>query len=297
LRCEKGGASLRLAGRKVLSEIPKGFRTQKEENRNTTMRLVKIVAATAIALAAATGLASAKDWKQVRIGTEGAYPPFNSVDPSGELVGFDIEIAKALCEKMKVSCSYVAQDWDGIIPALLAGKYDAIVASMSITEERKKKVLFTNKYYDTPASFIGPKDSKLTDWSPEGLKGKVIGTQSSTTHANYLEEVYKPAGAEVKLYATQDEANADLAAGRLDAVEADKVVLSEWLKKPDGACCEFKLDVDKEKTRKIFGNGVGIAVRPDDTDLANLFNKAIAEIVADGTYKKINDKYFPFSIY
>jgi polar amino acid transport system substrate-binding protein len=261
------------------------------------MRLVKLVAFTAIALAAATGFASAKEWKEVRIGTEGAYPPFNSIDSSGQLVGFDIDIAKALCDQMKVSCSFVAQDWDGIIPALLAGKYDAIVASMSMTEERKKKVLFTNKYYDTPATVIGPKDSKITDWTPKGLSGKVIGTQSSTTHANYLEEVYKPAGAEVKLYATQDEANADLAAGRLDAVEADKVVLSEWLKKPDGACCEIKLDVDKEAYRKIFGQGIGIAVRPDDKDLAEMFNKAIAEIVADGTYKKINDKYFPFSIY
>ena len=261
------------------------------------MRLVKIFAATAIAFAAVTSMASAKDWKEVRIGTEGAYPPFNGLDASGKLVGFDIDIGKALCDKMKVTCTFVAQDWDGIIPALLAGKYDAIVASMSITEERKKKVAFTNKYYDTPASFIAPKDSKITDWSPAGLKGKVLGTQSSTTHANFLEEVYGSAGAEVKLYATQDEANADLAAGRLDAVEADKIVLTEWLKKPDASCCELKFDVDKESTRKIFGDGVGIAVRPDDKDLVELFNKAIAEIVADGTYKTINDKYFPFSIY
>jgi polar amino acid transport system substrate-binding protein len=262
-----------------------------------TMRFIKLVAATAIALAAAGGIASAKEWKEVRIGTEGAYPPFNAIDPSGQLVGFDVDIAKALCDKAKVTCTFVAQDWDGIIPALLAGKYDAIVASMSVTEERKKKVAFTNKYYDTPASFIAPKDTKITDFSPAGLKGKVLGTQSSTTHANFLEEVYGAAGAEVKLYATQDEANADLAAGRLDAVEADKIVLSEWLKKPDASCCEMKYDVDKEKFRNYFGQGVGIAVRPEDKELVELFNKAIAEIVADGTYKTINDKYFPFSIY
>jgi polar amino acid transport system substrate-binding protein len=219
------------------------------------------------------------------------------VDASGELVGFDVDIAKALCEKMKVTCTFVAQDWAGIIPALQAGKYDAIVASMSITEERKKQVAFTNKYYNTPPSFIGPKDSKITDWSPEGLKGKVLGTQGSTIHANFLEEVYKPAGAEIKLYPTQDDANADLAAGRLDGVEADKVVLSEWLKKPEGACCEIKVDVDNHKYEKIFGEGVGVAIRQDDKDLVEMFNKAISEIVADGTYKKINDKYFPFSIY
>jgi polar amino acid transport system substrate-binding protein len=261
------------------------------------MRLAKIIAATAIALAATTGMVAAKDWKEIRIGTEGAYPPFNSIDPSGQLVGFDVDIGKALCDKMQAKCTFVAQDWDGIIPALLAGKYDAIVASMSITEERKKKVAFTNKYYDTPASFIAPKDTKITDFSPAGLKGKVLGTQSSTTHANFLEEVYGAAGAEVKLYATQDEANADLAAGRLDAVEADKIVLSEWLKKPDGACCELKLDVQKEPYRNYFGYGVGIATRPEDKDLVEQLNKAIAEVVADGTYKTINDKYFPFSIY
>lgn len=261
------------------------------------MRLVKIIAAAALSLVAATGIASAKEWKEVRIGTEGAYPPFNSLDPAGELVGFDIDIAKALCDKMKVKCTFVAQDWDGIIPALLAGKYDAIVASMSITEERKKSVLFTNKYYNTPAIFAAPKDSKVTDWTAEGLKGKVIGAQSSTIHANFLEEVIKPGGAQIKLYPTQDEANADLAAGRLDAVVADKVVLSEWLKKPEGACCESKIDVDSKKYEKIFGAGVGIAVRPEDKDLVEMLNKAIDEIRADGTYKKINEKYFPFSIY
>jgi lysine-arginine-ornithine-binding protein len=260
------------------------------------MRLVKIIAA-GLMLAAGAGFASAKDWKQVRIGTEGAYPPFNGLDASGQLVGFDIDIAKALCEKMKVECTFVAQDWDGIIPALLAGKYDAIVASMSVTEERKKKIAFTNKYYDTPAAFIAPKDSKITAWTAEGLKGKVVGTQSSTTHANFLEEVIKPGGAEVKLYPTQDEANADLAAGRLDAVVADRVALTDWLKKPEAACCEWKTDVDKSKYGKYFGDGEGIAIRKEDADLVAMFNKAIAQIVADGTYKTINDKYFPFSIY
>jgi polar amino acid transport system substrate-binding protein len=261
------------------------------------MRLINLIAAGAIALASAGAPAFAKEWKEVRIGTEGAYPPFNSIDASGELVGFDVDIAKALCEKMKVTCTFTAQDWDGIIPALLAGKYDAIVASMTITEERKEKVAFSNRYYRTPPAFIAAKDTAIADFSPEGLKGKVIGTQSSTTHASFLEEVYKPAGAEVKLYATQDEANADLAAGRLDAVEADKTVLGDWLKKPDGACCEFKADVDAKTYVKYFGEGIGIATRKEDQDLVDMFNKALAEIVADGTYKKINEKYFPFSIY
>jgi len=256
-------------------------------------------AAAAVLVAATMGAslsgASAKEWKTVRIGTEGAYPPFNYVE-NNELKGFDIDIGKALCEKMKVTCTFVAQDWDGIIPALLAGKYDAIVASMSITEERKKQINFSKKYYNTPASFVAPKDTKITDTSPASLKGKTLGAQGSTIHSNYLEDVYAKAGAEVKLYGKQDEANLDLANGRLDAVLADKVVLLEWLEKTDeGKCCKF---VGAEyKDPKYFGEGVGVGIRKEDTDLVAMFNKAIDEIVADGTYKKINDKYFPFSVY
>ena len=251
-----------------------------------------IVAAIAVALSA--GSVAAKEWKQVRIGTEGAYPPFNFTDSNGELKGFDVDIAKALCEKMKVECIFVAQDWDGIIPALLAGKYDAIVASMSITEERKQKVDFTAKYYDTPARFIATKGKGVSDTSPDGLKGKTLGAQSSTTHATYLEDKYKDST--IKLYATQDEANLDLAAGRLDAILADSIVLLEWLEKTDdGKCCEFVgSDI---KDAKYFGDGAGIAVRKEDNDLRDMLNKAIEEIRADGTYEKINAQYFPFSIY
>ena len=252
------------------------------------MKIAKLFAAAAVlALTAATAQA-----ETVRIGTEGAYPPFNSVDSSGQLVGFDIDIAKALCEKMKVECTFVAQDWDGIIPALLAKKFDAIVASMSITDERKEKVAFTAPYYQTPGSFIAPKDTKITDISPAALKGKTIGTQSSTTAAVYLEEKYKDS--EIKLYPTQDEANADLAAGRLDGILADKFVLYEWLEKSsDGKCCTFV----GPDLKDVNPQGTGIAVRKEDNALREKINAAIKEIVADGTYKKINAKYFPFDIY
>lgn len=254
------------------------------------MKIAKLLAAVAV-LALATGAAQAQT-KTVRIGTEGAYPPFNSVDSSGQLVGFDIEISKALCEKMKVECTFVAQDWDGIIPALLSKKFDAIVASMSITDERKEKVAFTVPYYQTPGNFIAPKDTKLTDISPTALKGKTIGAQSATTGAVYLEETYKDS--EIKLYPTQDEANADLAAGRLDAILADKFVLYEWLEKSsDGKCCKF-IGPD---LKDVNPQGTGIAVRKEDNELREALNKAIQDIVADGTYKKINAKYFPFDIY
>ncbi|MEL6299143.1 MAG: ABC transporter substrate-binding protein [Pseudomonadota bacterium] len=254
-------------------------------------RILQLGAALTMTAAIATG-AAAKEWKEVRIGTEGAYAPFNFYDSNKELQGFDVDIAKALCAKMQVKCTFVAQDWDGIIPALLANKYDAIIASMSITEERKKKVDFTDKYYQTPARFIAKKGAGL-DTSPAGLKGKTIGAQSSTTHATYLEDNYK--GASVKLYATQDEANADLASGRLDAVLADSVVLLDWLKSDAGSCCEQTGEAIVDP--KWFGEGAGIALRQGDDELRDMFNKAIAEIRADGTYEKINAKYFPFSIY
>lgn len=260
------------------------------------MRFATKIAAAAILAAVAALPAAAKEWKTIRIGTEGAYPPFNFLDSNKELQGFDIDIAKALCDKMKAKCEFVAQDWDGIIPALKAKKYDAIVASMSITEERKKQVDFTDKYYFTPARFVTKKTGGFADVKPDALKGKTIGAQSSTIHANYLEDLYKPKGVTVKLYGTQDEANADLLAGRLDGILADSTVLYEWLEKGGGgACCQF-VGPDIKDT-KYFGEGAGIAVRKEDKDLKAQFNKAIAEILKDGTYEKINKKYFPFSIY
>ncbi len=257
------------------------------------MKILKTLAAAAVAVAMLSGAAMA-EMKKVRIGTEGAYPPFNFTDSDGKLKGFDVDIAMALCEKMKAECEIVAQDWDGIIPALLAKKYDAIIASMSITEERMKKVDFTDKYYQTPAKFVMKKGAGHSDTSPAGMKGKVIGAQSSTTHSSFLEDNYKDS--EIKLYGTQDEANADLVAGRLDAILADSVVMWEWVTKTDdGKCCEQleKGYIDE----KWFGKGAGIAVRKGEEELRDALSKAIIDIVADGTYKKINDQYFPFSVY
>jgi polar amino acid transport system substrate-binding protein len=230
----------------------------------------------------------------IRIGTEGAYPPFNFTDSdSGELKGFDIDIAKALCAEMNAECTFVAQDWDGIIPALLANKYDAIVASMSITDERKEKVDFSDKYYSTPPALIAPKNTDLTETTPAALTGKTIGAQSSTTHATFLEDTY--AGSTIRLYPTQDEANADLAAGRLDAVAADSVVLGEYLKTDAGS--GSKLVGMMENDPKYFGDGAGIAIRKGDDELRERFNKAIAAIRANGTYEKVQAKYFDFDVY
>ncbi|TIQ35107.1 MAG: transporter substrate-binding domain-containing protein [Mesorhizobium sp.] len=255
------------------------------------MRISRWIISAAAAAMLALGAGSAGAAEKIKIGTEGAYPPFNTITPDGKVEGFDIDIANALCAQMKVECEIVTQDWDGIIPALQAKKFDAIIASMSITEERKKQVAFTHKYYTTPLSLVALKDSDIASTEPAALAGKTVGAQASTTQANYAQDVYAKAGAEAKLYPTQEEAVTDLLNGRLDAVISDKFVLVDWMKKASDGCCKLVGDVKGTETE------AGIAVRLEDTALRDRLNAAIDAIVADGTYKKIQAKYFDFDIY
>ncbi|MET2826780.1 ABC transporter substrate-binding protein [Mesorhizobium sp. PAMC28654] len=257
------------------------------------MRIALRIALAASAALLTLGVAQAQE-KTLRIGTEGAYPPFNNLTADGQLVGFDIDIAKALCDEMKVKCTFVAQDWDGIIPALQAGKFDAIVASMSITPERKEKVDFSNKYYNTPSAIAVPKDSTLKGVTKADLAGKTVGVATTTTHFNYASKTFTDST--VKGYPSSPEEQADLANGRLDAIEDDIVVLSQWLATPDGACCKI-LGTPSPQPVEIFGPGAGIAVRKGETDLVNKLNAAIDAIRANGKYKEINDKYFTFDVF
>ena len=183
------------------------------------VRRTLTAAAAALVMTVALGGAQAKDWTKIRFATEGAYEPFNFVTPDGKLAGFDVDIGYALCNQMKAECTMVQQDWDGMIPALKARKFDAIIASMSITEERKKQVDFTGKYYQTPARFVAKKDSGL-QITKEGLKGKKVGVQRATIHDKFLTDNFGDV-VEVVRYGTQDEANTDLINGRLDAILAD----------------------------------------------------------------------------
>jgi lysine-arginine-ornithine-binding protein len=250
-----------------------------------------LIAAAALAVLA-TG-AQAQDKQKVKIGTEGAYPPFNSIDTEGKLVGFDIDIANALCEAANFECEFVIQDWDGIIPGLIAKKYDAIVASMSITDQRKEVVDFTDKYYNTPAKFVAAKGAEL-DISPEGLAGKAVGVQRATIHENFLRGEFPEV--EVRAYATQDEANADLVSGRLDLVMADSVALLEgFLNTEEGQ--DFEFVGPDYSDPKYHGEGAGIAIRKGEDDLRATFNEAIDKIRADGTYEAIAEKYFDFDVY
>lgn len=257
------------------------------------MQRRSLALALALTLAAGTAAAQAPDWKKIRIGVEGAYPPFSEVGTDGKLKGFDIDIAMALCAEMKAECTLVQQEWDGIIPALQSRKFDAIVASMAITEERLKVVSFTNKYYNTPSRLVAKAGTTLQP-TAEGLKGKRIGVQRSTIQDRFVTATFT--GSEIVRYAKADEVYLDLAAGRVDVVFSDTLAVDGgFLKKPQGKGFAFFGPAFDDP--KFFGTGSGIAVRKADAALQQKFNAAIAAIRANGVYKKLNDKYFDFDVY
>jgi arginine/ornithine transport system substrate-binding protein len=253
-------------------------------------RLVLLAALLALA---ATAHAQAPDWKKIRIGVEGAYPPFSEVGPDGKLKGFDIDMAYALCAEMKAECTLVQQEWDGMIPALNARKFDAILASMAATDERRKSVNFSDKYYNTPARLVAKAGAGLQA-TAESLKGRKIGVQRSTIHDRFVTDTFKQS--EIVRYAKADEVYLDLAAGRIDIVMGDSVAIDGgFLKKPQGkGFAFFGPDYNDEK---YFGSGSSIALRKADEALAQKFNAAIKSLRASGGYKKIQDRYFDFDVY
>jgi len=253
---------------------------------------MKRILATALAIGLGLALAApvvAQD--KIRIGTEAAYKPFAWVLPSGELTGFDIDIANALCTQMGAECEIVNQAFDGLIPALNAKKIDAIIASMTITDDRLKAIDFAGPYYTVPAMFIAPKDSGV-EISADGLDGKYVGVQRGTTMANYIKAKFP--GARIQLYDTSDAANLDLASGRVDVVFADSAVLNEYLQTPDGA--NFAMVGDPVEDPEILGTGAGIGIRKGDDALKQKFDAALKAVIATGEYKTINEKYIPVNI-
>ncbi|MFP1643285.1 ABC transporter substrate-binding protein [Pontitalea aquivivens] len=243
-------------------------------------------------LAGLIGTAAAAE--PLRLGTEGAYPPFNYIESDGTIAGFDVEIGQELCKRIGAECEVVAQDWDGIIPGLLARKYDFIIASMFITEDRKQQVDFTDPYYMAAMTHVVPKDAGITEFTNESLAGKVIGAQSGTTQADYITATYPDA--DIRLYPTQDEVNLDMVSGRIDLQVGDMLPMLDWTTKSgDGACCELAGEPITDPA--FVGEGVGIALRQEDDDLRERLNKALQDIRADGTYKAINDKYFAIDVY
>lgn len=221
------------------------------------------------------------------------YPPFVEMDAAGNWKGWEVEFAQAICKEAKLDCSVVTITWEGIIPALTSKKIDLIIGSMSITPERMKTIDFSDKYYNTPTGVIGRKDDKFTA-TPEGLAGKIIGVQVSTVHEAYASKHFTKAE-EIKIYQTQDEAYQDLAAGRVDAVQADGIALDTFLKSEAGACCDLKGYVAEDA--EVLGPGVGIGIRKGETALKDKLNAAIKAVRANGTYAAITKKYFDFDIY
>jgi len=252
--------------------------------------IIKAFTAVALVLGLAGNSVQAAD---LRVGVEGAYPPFSWKEADGTLKGFDIEIAEAICAELKRKCVLVEQDWDGMIPALLAKKFDTIIASMSITEERKKRVDFSDKYYNTPAKFVAKKGSGL-EISMAGLKGKRVGLQRGTTHQCFMEKIYPDT--ELVLYGTQEEVFQDLAIGRIDAQFSDSIAADDGFLKVD-AGKDFEFIGGDQHDEACHGPGAGMTVRKSDTALRDQLNAAIKALRDNGTYQKINAKYFEFDIF
>lgn len=243
---------------------------------------------------AAVGFSASTAMAEIRLGLDSApYPPFYEADTNGNFVGWETEIGEALCAAMNEECVWVGVAWDGIIPALLAKKIDAIVGSMSITAERMKTIDFSDKYYNTPAAIVAAKSSDI-DGSPESVKGKIVGVQVSTTHQNYVEATYESMADSVKTYQDFNEHNQDLFAGRIDAVVGDSLAFADFLASDQGASFEIKASLSNEE---IFGLGVGAGIRKGEDELREKFNAAIKQIREDGTYDEISKKYFDFDIY
>ena len=256
------------------------------------MKKLALFGALALSVLSATAFA---DEKPLKIGIEAAYPPFASKAPDGSIVGFDYDIGNALCKQMDVKCTWVEQEFDGLIPALKVRKIDAILSSMSITDDRKKSVDFTNKYYATPARLVMKAGTTVSDDMSE-LKGKKIGVQRGTIHDRYANEVLKPLGVEVMPYGSQNEIYLDVAAGRLDGTLADATLLQDGFLNTD-AGKGYAFVGPSVNDPKYFGDGIGIAVRKGDKANVDRINAAIEGIRANGEYKKIQDKYFDFDIY
>ncbi|WP_413786930.1 ABC transporter substrate-binding protein [Psychrobacter sp. SCQQ22] len=219
----------------------------------------------------------------LRIGTEGAYAPFNYTNADGTLGGFDVDIANALCADMKMTCEITAQDWDGIIPGLKAGKYDAIVAAMSVTPEREQQVSFTEPYFSNTLVFLAKKDSSFDPSNSSDINANSIAAQRSTISSQWFEKAYPDA--DMKLYDTLSNAFLDLGSNRVDAMVSDKLPALEWLGSTSGS--QYGLKGEEIDINDNFA----IAVRPGD-ELQAKINQALANIKANGTYDDINNKYF-----
>jgi len=267
------------------------------EARFAVKTLIHLIGASALLLILG-GTALAQE--TVRIATEGSYPPWNATDAGGTLIGFDIDVGNAMCERMEVTCEWVPQKWEAIILGLLAGHYDLIISSMSITDERRKRIAFSDAYVTDPVFFVAAADSELQSATTleevqSLLVGKAVGVQPATVHANFLQE-YLGATIEMRLYDTQDNIILDLASGRIDAGLAHRSSWQAFFQTEDGAGFDTFGPPLTGGEYPVLGEGTGIGIRKEDTELLAMVNEALAAMKEDGTMKALSEKWFGYDI-
>ena len=229
---------------------------------------------------------------KITVATWGKYPPFNTLDRKGLPAGFEMDLAQEACQRMKAACDFVAADWNDLIPGLIDKKFDIVMASLDVTPERRRRLGMSRRYYLAPGAFIAAKGAPY-DGPPTLLRNKRIGVQKDSTHADWLDKNFRRS-AQIKRYASVEDELQALAKGELDAVFGDKAQLWLWSQKPEGECCVL-MGQDIKDTPTL-GIGVSAGIRREDVKLREAFNKAIGEMMADGTYRKLNAKYFPFPL-
>jgi octopine/nopaline transport system substrate-binding protein len=271
----------------------------------------KALTAAALGLGLATGAVAQDDWSRIRVASEGAYAPWNFTNAAGELDGFEIELMHELCDRMDAECELVSQAWDGMIPALQAGRYDAIMAGMSITDARREVIAFSRAYATTPAIFVAPKDSALAaadlpetrvdlaevsaaeqalvDEMKALVDGLTVGVQTATIHENFLRE--SMGDVTIRTYDTQENLDLDLQAGRIDVALADQ---SGWQPLLEGETGEDFTRVGPGFSGGVFGEGVGVGIRREDQALVDKFDAAIQSALEDGTVSELAIKWFGF---
>ena len=262
----------------------------RDKSKLTGTLLMKInwLTLSAMMLALSSGAAHAKDWKEIRFGVNPAYPPFESTAPDGSLQGFDIDLGNAICAELKVKCTWVTNDFDGLIPSLKARKIDAVLSSMTVTEPRKKQVDFSDRLFSGPTSIVTRKGSGLEP-TAESLKGKTVGFQQGTIQEAYAKAKLAPGGVRIKAYQNQDQVYSDLVSGRLDASIQDMLEAElGFLKSAHGA--DFQSS--KGISDPMVPSDIAIGIRKGDDELKGLLDKAIAQMHASGTYQEIQRKHF-----
>jgi histidine transport system substrate-binding protein len=253
----------------------------------------------ALSLACATlsGMAHAADWsgKEIRLAVDPTYPPLEFKLADGTLTGFGVDIANALCAQMHAKCVWVETSFDGMIPGLLARKFDVISSSMTITPKRMEQIAFSSKISNAPSRLVTRRGSALLP-DAASLKGKRVGVEQGSSQEDYARAMWQPAGVEIVAYQNQDQVFADLTSGRLDAAFQASIEASDgFLKKPEGK--DFAFAGPSIEDPKYFGQGDGLGMRKQDVELRDAFNQALVAILANGTYARINKKYFDFDIY